>query len=419
MRSALNLLAVGLLGAIGCGDDASGGGGQAGSNNGGAASGGASAGGGSSSAGWVSVDWYPGNCKIERATDPPSVQPPLEWEPCPGSAAGCERIAVNFPTDKEINASEPIVLTWGDDYRISMMQSWEGAEKRMVVFDTDGVPLVALRTTNCIGAAPRPTDDGVWLGAVLDRVAFVFEPWDALGESQEPLPFSLPSYEQSASTSLLTLEGNGGIQLGVFDRTTGATDVLADVIIYGWLPRPAGDGAVLLAVAEFGEVEAWGWSRGAGFAPLLNASPNDVVDIQSDGETLAWIQTATAPEPNDNPPGVLFTSPHTTTTDGLLPTQRYDMPPVEIHNGEFGEVGRGPRSAIGGGYYAIYSSFVDEIHVLRFADDRRWIFRHPRDPGVGDLTDITFIDDVYIYYKTEGFGFRQRLDELGDGEPAN
>jgi hypothetical protein len=75
--------------------------------------------------------------------------------------------------------------------------------------------------------------------------------------------------------------------------------------------------------------------------------------------------------------------------------------------------GPGPESAIGGGYYALYSAYTNLLYIVRLSDGRQWVMPIPLDEFGALLNNVSYVDDTYVYFKTGTNIFRQRLDALG------
>ena len=105
-----------------------------------------------------------------------------------------------------------------------------------------------------------------------------------------------------------------------------------------------------------------------------------------------------------------ITSPLTieTVQANVVPTLRRSTPAV----------GPNPGAAIGGGYYVYYSGFTELIYIVRLSDARQWTMAAPVDEYRAKLSDISYVDDTYLYFRTQTEIYRQRLDALGPGEAA-
>lgn len=351
--------------------------------------------------------WAPG-CPLLIADEPQKAVPPLEWVTC-GTA--CERIAINWPTIFNQATTAPQVRSDSGGYTIGIAQAWE-FDTRSVVFDPSGIPIHVLKiaTGDCQTSIPDPQASGLWFAVYTNGAGWrhIFEPWDGLGSSVTSLSVSFAAEGSGeGSDSLLALRGNFGASASVFDRTNGTTSVLAAPDVIGaLLPQPLEDKAFTLGIWAYNRTEVWAWSRNEGWAELIDKTPKDVVDVRAANDTLYWIESPARADPDNDPwaPGTLYSSPLTTTAAEVVATPIRNMLAI----------GPGTTSAIGGGYYAVYSGYDDKVQIVRLSDGYGWIVTPAE---LQEFRTISHIDEDYLVYRTTSMVVRVPLAELGPPSP--
>mgnify|MGYP002623939907 CR=1 FL=1 len=411
------------LGALACGDSAdtaasSSSGGAGGATSSSATSGSAtSASTGTGSGGdaeWTLVPWATPGCVVEYAKKPELAFPKLEWEPCPGGEPGCERIKKNWPQLSETAIGRPGIRKDGNGYELSLYLGFpEYVEHRFVV-GTDGVATAAYRyppDNDCLGAVNSISTDGHWVGVqrigVNEPSRFVFQPRGAPVEQAEVVPTTQLAQYQRGGEELLALELDFGTSWLMYDRVTKQLHQ-APVPFTAGAPRFAGGSAFMVHFPQLDKPEAWVFSRERGFAQLINRSPNVIVDVVADGQDLVWVESPPPPMVGQWQPGTLKRSPFTTKALDVVDTVVRPMPAIAA-------AGRG---ALGNGYYAVMDN-SPLYHVVRLSDGRMWTASIAITGDGTMLEDISHVDDTYVFYKTTYHIYRQRLDQLGPGQPAN
>jgi len=361
---------------------------------------------------WRRATWAQG-CVLEIADRPEYGIPPLVWGPCPrGSPPGCEKIVANWPhEDHGPPMAPPIVRAVPGGYRVSAHQSWTTPERRITVFDPNGLPTVAFRANSkCVATQINQGSKRAWFGVQPFGVgaSYIVVPYDQWHDPTK-IPLEAGSQWQSADDDLLALWlGDGSTNL-IYDRLSEQSYRLAG-------PGP-GSGAgyaqpfvvngnvIVRYYPAFEKPEAWIWSgKTKTVEPIVQPAPEIISDFRSDGKTLVWVQNPPKPVQGQGnyPPGYLWTSPFATTKAELTPKKHRPVPIV-------GE------SMAGGGYYAFYSA-DDHIHIYRLADAHHWEFALVESMGL--MFEMSFLDEKYLWFSTRRGAYRQPLATLGPGDPA-
>ncbi len=361
---------------------------------------------------WSLIEWRLGACEYEVAAKPEHAFPPLEWEPCPGSPEGCERIVRNWPSGTAAGLSNPAVRAADGGHELGIVVVYPELEQRLVYLNPQGQAVAAYRMApsfGCLLLQPGLAASGHWVGMqhvdgpVPARYAF----HDSASGQDAIVPLTVSSQYQRGADELFVVQLGFGTGLELYDRSTSSVHstppgVGADI------PRLLDDAALFVAYPDFEKPEAWIWTRASGsFTELIDRNPDHVVDVNSDGQTLVWIQTPLK-SGNSWPAGSLYTAPHATTAAAVSGTERRSMP----------QVVPGASSAMGGGYYAVWGSST-AFYVVRLSDAQLWTVNIPMDEWQALLNHVSFIDDTFVFYKTDTHVYRQRLDALGPGSPAN
>ncbi len=365
---------------------------------------------------WTLVPWHSGRCQFEYAKKPEAGFPKLEWTTCPGGEMGCERLVRNWPSDTLTGLAAPAIRRSGSGYALAMYVAYPELEKRIVFVDPAGVAVAAYKTvpgTGCLASGPGWSEAGHWIGvqeiALPQPASYVFQPTGQPAEAAEKVPITWLSNNQRGNDELFNVVLDLSKAIHLFDRSTGQLHVSPASLLGVDRPRLLDDAALFLAYPGYNKPEAWVWSRAGGYQSLVDRNPNHVVDVNSDGQTLVWIQTPPKADADPWPAGTLHTAPYTTVAADVVGTPRRPLPQVEP----------GWTSAMGAGYYAVFSAEAGLIHVVRVSDAHLWTLPVPVDEWRAKLDEVTYIDDTYLFFKTETTIYRQRLDALGPGSPAN
>lgn len=362
---------------------------------------------------WTVVPWWAGPCAFEYAKKPERGFPVLAWTACPANEAGCERFDKTWPQQGPSGLSSPSVRLAGPgQYELTVGVSYPEFEKRIPFFSGTGVPIAVYRTppnSLCTNVQPGLADDGHWVGQqdVGHPSVYAFQP-NGLDPTAAVLsPNVTASQLQRGRGTLLATQRDLGAGIDIFDRTTLQVHASPVALVGAEIPHLFGDAAVFLGFPAYNKPEAWIWTRAGGtYRKLLDKNPRHVIDVQSDGTTLVWIETPPATVDGDWPAGDLYTSPHTSDAAAVVPTARRALPKIPL----------GAPSAIGGGHYAVYSAYTNRIYVIRLSDARQWTVPVPVDEWQSLLNDVTYVDDDVLFYKTGTNVYKQRLDVLGPGE---
>jgi hypothetical protein len=156
----------------------------------------------------------------------------------------------------------------------------------------------------------------------------------------------------------------------MFDRLSGMAKTFGPSPGLGFYqPYPVNESALMRQFPEFGRAEGWIWNRQSNAAlPLLQPGNSiSVLDVKSDGSTLAWVEAKLPFDMNGLYQSAdLWTSPFATDKSGIVATKRRALPAL-------GEV----LSHVSDGFYALYAFGDKMVHVYRLSDARHWAFNPP------------------------------------------
>jgi hypothetical protein len=366
---------------------------------------------------WQQVPWWSGPCPLEYADVPANAFPKLKWIACPNDEAGCERVERNWPQLSVTAIGDPVVRRDMDGYTLGLFVQLPEFEMRQPVIGPDGVATMVYRTPPnqgaCITTELGLASDGHWIGVQMigEGSVHVFQPDGAPPSQAHVSSLTSPSQRQTGGQNLYATQYDFGVGVELYDRVSQQKTITPSPGDFGGtVPAFTDDAAFLLVLPAFNEPDGWVWTRQRGvFEPLLVRDPKHVLDVRGDGEHLVWIESPAPRGSGDWPAGELYTSPYTTVQGDVVPTLRRLTPAV----------GPAPGAAIGGGYYVYHSAYTGLIYVVRLSDARQWTMTAPVDEHRAALSDITYVDDTYLYFRTQTEIYRQRLDALGPGEPAN
>ena len=412
------------LGALACGDSAdtaasSSSGGAGGATSSSATSGSAtSASTGTGSGGdaeWTLVPWATPGCVVEYAKKPELAFPKLEWEPCPGGEAGCERIKKNWPYEFESAFAPPGIRTMSEGWEVSMFVQYPDDETRRAVIGANGVATAAYRylagNGDCLAAGNGISAEGHWVGmkhlGVAEPGRYVFQPRGAPVEQAEIVPTTQLAQYQRGGEELLALQLDFGTGWLVYDRLTKVLHAPPPNFTAAE-PRLVGGSVFWLHYPDLNKPEAWVFTRSGGFSQLIDRNPGHVLAVQADGVDLVWIESPPTPTPGAWPiAGTLMRSPFATTAAEVTGSAVRAMPPLAP----------GMSGALGDGYFAIGSTDTENL-VVRLSDGVLWTVNLPAQDG-SYLHGINHLDATYLFFKSKHHIYRQRLDQLGPGQPAN
>lgn len=388
---------------------------------------------------WTKVPWV--DCGAAYAKHPEQAVPPLVWQPCEGNVPGCERLRFNWQYEEGVSpmqvqrnggvfktpAGLVLVMAVGTSYGAQVLQM-------LAAFADAKTPIAAWKgPSGCIPVLMEWSATHVCqaFGSPL-RVGLV-----PLGPDLHTAP--LKSFESAPdlpvacnATKLVAMD----LANDYYVRDL-QTDALHEI---GWSTGVPFDPRVHEEIALVQRwhsdalnnpiVEGWIWTPPNSLTLLVDASPELVYDIRTDGQTLVWLQ-ATASAEFEWVPADIWVSPYATSPAGLQPKKLRQHPRASI----------GLTSArIGAGLYAAIqpekggpnSSSVDHrLHIYRLTDGRHWELPRFVDiaPGAapGTLTvpvEVLALDAEEVWYSTRsqttGAGpwtiVRQRLAVLGPGD---
>jgi hypothetical protein len=172
-------------------------------------------------------------------------------------------------------------------------------------------------------------------------------------------------------------------------------------------------------------VDGWLWQRPSTLIRLVDPSPEILLDLRADGDTLAWVQSPTQ-DVYQPMPTSLWTSPVASAPSALVPRRVRDSAPAIIGTASF---------ALGGGYYAMIDGIPNRnhsrLHLYRLADGRHWVVPDLPDLGFGSIptgsrsvpSAILSLDREEIWWvgmsqhvQQPRTIVRQRIDALGVGD---
>ena len=356
---------------------------------------------------WTRAAWVEG-CVFETASDATLAMPTIAWKACQGDVAGCEIVDVTWEhapgpamvASVSTRAGEPV-------FGVYIKVSTATHEERAGVYGSDGTPIAAWRGFGCTLTGAEVTPNTVWYGAqpgTASRSFYTAEPYHSLGTTQAALPLTVPSQSRRANDDLFGIEATGASRLVVYDRNAAVSHELAGPGVTVSVPGLTPDAAFFVNYVTDSHPEGWVMVRSSSeFKPIVAVLDQAVPDIQSDGETIVWIQTP-IPEPAQPwPAGDLWTSPHVTAQSALVPTKRRGI--VNFSSPH--------RALVGAGFYAYRDRVSAKIHLYRLSDARHWELGVP---PPGDSHAGGHIDGTFIYYNTDAGLVRQRLNALGLGD---
>lgn len=443
---------AGASGASGAG--ASGGSGAVGGAGATGGSGGSSASGGSpqydggtwqptGDPGWTKIAWV--DCGAMYAKRPEHAVPPLVWKACEGGVAGCQRLVVNW------DYKFPPLATMGN-YGGGVFQTASGLILVVGILLKSGVDIMAAYADAAtpIAAWQGPGGCGPWLVEWSSKhICQTFGGLPPLRVGLIPLggdPNAAP-LKSFLSTADVPVACNA-TKLFVMDTANDyyVRDLQTDVVHeIGWPsgtafdPRVHGDMAL---VQRWGSdstgkmsLEGWLWTPPNTLVKLVDAAPDLVYDIRTDGTTLAWLQ-APATDIDQWVPADIWVSPFAAEPGALSPKKLRAHPSAAIGASD---------KRLGGGYYAVLearmlpegrfpspSSPDHRLHLYRISDGRHWEVPRFPDPAPGNSKpdeslaipgSVLALDANEIWWegRSQYTGqtwtvVRQRLDALGPGD---
>jgi hypothetical protein len=227
-------------------------------------------------------------------------------------------------------------------------------------------------------------------------------------------------------TEHLRLGRDPGLHYWLWDFSTGEEIRLTWPGGYRpWSARVFGASALIVGSSSddmLGKLDGWIWSRERGFQLIVDPGDDNVYQLLTDGETLAWIQTDRSVGLFDDPkPGTLWTSPFADDPSGIVPEQRREL----------GVVRTAPLSyAMGAGHIAMLHAppgkDTSRLHVYSVTDGRHW--ESPALPDLADIggvtvpTKVLHVDAEEVWYEASSTTssyktiVRQRIAALPSGD---
>jgi Uma2 family endonuclease len=249
---------------------------------------------------------------------------------------------------------------------------YKNQERRSVVYDEAGKPVIAWRANECALVVPILTPNRVWMGAQSEtQASWIVEPYEELAKAALVANVKAEYQGYAANDIALGLWGPSGNTMVMFDRLAGMAKTFGPSPGLGFYqPYPVNESALMRQFPEFGRAEGWIWNRQSNAAlPLLQPGNSiSVLDVKSDGSTLAWVEAKLPFDMNGLYQSAdLWTSPFATDKSGIVATKRRALPAL-------GEV----LSHVSDGFYALYAFGDKMVHVYRLSDARHWAFNPPR-----------------------------------------
>jgi hypothetical protein len=290
-------------------------------------------------------------------------------------------------------------------------------EDRGAVYDEAGQPTLVWRSlgtpdVSCLLTPPLIRGMRLWCGAQTTNEqgggdsGYMTGVFGSIFGNEPPLPMTVASQGWDASEDVFAVNELSGVGWTLFDRLTNTAKSFGTADHQLGTAHPVGSAVFAPRDASFQVWEGWVWTHETqDFVPLIQPPGEVVPDINSDGQTLVWVQTPPKGMWNEPyyPPGYLWTSPMATTKAGLQPQKRRPAPLVAALN----------SSLANDGYYMIIGS--DGFHVYRLADMQHWSFM-PEGWNAGRIP--VYLDRHTLWYWGHAGIFRQSLDALGPGDPA-
>ena len=365
--------------------------------------------------GWKKVPWAT-TCELEVATKPENAVPVLVWTDC---GVGCKRLVPNWLNEYGIPLQSAQLFKDGGTLRLGIHIDFE-KERRKAVYGEDFQPIAVWRSyssSGCVGNLLQWTQKHVCLavGTGLDPTYQAFLFLDDLAGTPLALYATQPFIPLSCNNQLFIGSSTGGIPY-LRDLEAGLERWIQFPNAMAVDPSPSGPNAffVLMGVEQNHEkLTGWVWKRPDTLEQLVDAGSEMVYDIRSDGNTLVWVQTASASS-LDPAAGTLWTSPFATSASEVEPTQRRSVPALTIV----------PQyKVVGQGHYALVEQPVGSperyLHVYRLSDARHW--KVPTIPDVRPA-DLIYIDAEEVWFigttlnDAKSTIIRQKLDALGPGD---
>lgn len=146
------------------------------------------------------------------------------------------------------------------------------------------------------------------------------------------------------------------------------------------------------------------WTQAGGMVTFIDPTPDVILDVKTDGNTLLYVTAPVKPPADPFYSGCeLWTSPHTTTAAGLQAQKLRDLAGFGSNDTKMAK-----------GYYAFWSPEDGNVHVIRLADGRHWTVVMPRGEN---FFEVEYVDDAVLVASTHDQVYKFTLAELGPGDP--
>jgi hypothetical protein len=287
-------------------------------------------------------------------------------------------------------------------------------------FDTSGQPTNVWRVSThampsggsdyCQMRGAILTPSRVWFGANAEgehpiRAYYVDAPLADIGSVAAPIAEMHDSQLNTASDDAMALQQVGGVTM-VYDRIDGTTDVLGGAgatTLNIPMAYPVNQSAIFVQAPDLIHWQGAIWNHATHATEPLIVPPagQAVLSLRSDGQTLVWWQAPISTDGEGiNPAGDLWVAPFATTKSGVVARKlRTGGPQVGVDD-----------AVVGSGYYGVLGRDL-QIHVYRLADGRHWSFAPQVDPS-----QLYYIDETYVVYRSGDSVIRQDITVLGAGD---
>jgi hypothetical protein len=292
------------------------------------------------------------------------------------------------------------------------------AEERLIVYDAAGTPELAWRVTaarspDCILAGGLAGSKELWVGAqrISDQGAtqadYAVGAYAGVASISQAINIHIGASGQKASDDVFAF-GVSQPTIAVYDRLSDSGQVFGTSTLSVNTYHPFAGGLLAMHSDTSMRFDARLWTHATHkMTPLIQHPTDDIVEANSDGSTLLWIQVPHGTDSQGwSPQGNLWTSPMATTAAALQPTLRRAAPIVSQS---------GVASLANAGYYVFSGSQDLLYHVYRIADAHHWSFS-AQVPDADYGARYVDADEVW-YQDSKGF-YRQSIAALGPGDSS-
>ena len=366
---------------------------------------------------WTPLPWAPECPSFAYASDPGAVAPPLVWEPCTGGLPGCRMFLPAAPPGQKIGITIDAARD-GQGYRFALfiLPQVQTPTVRAVIYEANGTPSLALKgvfdTAGCApnGVRVSPSVTCFAVGKSSDPASHVCGSVEDIKTATSPTAVMPRSQGAVLTDEILALWLSTGLDIATLNVASG---LVSQPAAGGTFFEPRASGPFALARVSFGpdRKEGFLWNEPS-LVSLVKPSNAVLLDINTDGSSLAWIQAEPKTEPMAPFYGnaELWIAPFTTDPSSLTGTKIRDVPdaPDWLY------------SVAGEGYYAVQKE-ATATDIYRLSDGRHFRAQFPGDFRIG-LYPPPWVDSEELITPTTQFGtkqigvIRQRLTDLGPGD---